>query len=156
MALDEETRASIEAFKKAMRDKSTKVHSSLTDAIRKSCYVVERNAKLSMKNAVISTEVVYRRGMVLHWPSIPWSAPAIDTGRLVQSITHYVAVDGSGIYGRVGTNVIYGSYLETGTSKMGPRPWLQPALEKSSEKIHELIGAAVSGQDVSIEVEGGE
>ena len=37
----------------------------------------------------------------------------------------------------------YGAYLEFGTSRMKPRPWLKPATEKSMEKIKEIMAGAV-------------
>jgi hypothetical protein len=33
--------------------------------------------------------------------------------------------------GKVGTNLKYGRYLELGTRKMKPRPYLRPALERN-------------------------
>lgn len=39
----------------------------------------------------------------------------------------------------VGTPLVYGLYLELGTSKMAPRPWLRPALEKSRLKIQKIM-----------------
>lgn len=77
---------------------------------------VERNAKESM-----------RGGGKPHVPSRPGEPPRVDMGRLRSSITHEIV----GMVGRVGTNVKYGRYLELGTSKMLPRPWLIPALKKS-------------------------
>ena len=149
MALDEESRASIEAFKKAMREKSEMVHTSLGKAVTTACLIVERECKESMKNTEIDSGTVYHRGTVSHSPSVPGSPPAIDTGRLVQSITHSVEeVDGSTVEGRVGTNVVYGRMLEEGTSKMAPRPWLYPALAKKRDRIHQLIGDAVKGRTI--------
>lgn len=81
---------------------------------------VEKNAKESM-----------RGGGRPHVPSRPGEPPRVDTGRLRSSITHEVVSKLKGIVGRVGTNVKYGRYLELGTSKMLPRPWLIPALKKS-------------------------
>jgi len=63
--------------------------------------------------------------------------PQVQTGRLRSSITHEV---GQGEVA-IGTNVYYGKYLELGTSKMPPYPWLFPALEaKRSEIINILKG----------------
>ncbi|AFD25824.1 HK97 gp10 family phage protein [Deinococcus gobiensis] len=66
------------------------------------------------------------RGRV-HRASAPGDGPAVDTGRLRQSIgiqrispTHF----------RVGTNVIYAPLLEFGTRKIAARPWLRPAVDK--------------------------
>ena len=55
--------------------------------------------------------------------------PHVRTGRLRSSITWQVDQDGRGMYVDAGTNVPYGRYLEEGTDRMRPFPWLRPALE---------------------------
>lgn len=56
--------------------------------------------------------------------------PMVRTGRLRDSITMQMAEDGAGLYLDVGTNVEYAPYLEFGTSRMPPYPFLRPALEQ--------------------------
>jgi phage gpG-like protein len=56
--------------------------------------------------------------------SNPGDPPNSDTGRLMQSIK--VVKDGNAYL--VGTNVMYGAYLEFGTQDMKPRPWLSVAV----------------------------
>lgn len=63
-----------------------------------------------------------------HRASAPGQGPAVDTGRLRSSISHEVGKVGTTIVARVGTDVEYAKYLELGTSKMAPRPFLRPAL----------------------------
>jgi hypothetical protein len=116
--------------------------------------LVEREAKLSMKNTVTWTMRGYtgHRGGKVHYPSMPGNPPAIDTGVLVQSVTHRI----EGTFqpeGYVGTREPYGRYLEYGTSVMAPRPWLGPALEANREKIMSMLGEAVSGKIVETESE---
>lgn len=62
-------------------------------------------------------------------PSIPGQGPAVRTGRLRGSITWRLGEDSEGVYADIGTNVLYGPYVELGTSRMAPRPYLRPALE---------------------------
>ena len=60
----------------------------------------------------------------------------VDTGRLRNSITH--ETDNDSVY--IGTNVEYGKYVELGTSKRRPHPFLRPAaLEHTAEYKNIII-----------------
>ena len=61
--------------------------------------------------------------------------PKVQTGRLRSSITHEVEQGQVSI----GTNVYYGKYLEFGTSKMPPYPWLFPSVESNRQNIINLL-----------------
>lgn len=54
--------------------------------------------------------------------------PRVRSGRLRSSITHALGHDSAGLFVDVGTNVPYGKYLEEGTDRMRPYPFLGPAL----------------------------
>ena len=66
------------------------------------------------------------------------SYPAVDTGRLRNSITHAVKADEKAVY--IGTNVEYGSFVELGTSKMPPRPFLKPAATEHNDEYQKITG----------------
>lgn len=69
----------------------------------------------------------------------------VDTGRLRASITHrFKKVQNGNSYGEVGTNVEYAPWLEYGTSKMSPHPFLTPALEENKATIHNMIIRAIN------------
>ena len=62
----------------------------------------------------------------------------VDTGRLRNSITHQVRPSEKSVY--IGTNVEYAPYVELGTSRMKPQPFLHPAAadhEGTYKKIFE-------------------
>ena len=62
----------------------------------------------------------------------------VDTGRLRNSITHQVGPSEKSVY--IGTNVEYAPYVELGTSRMKPQPFLRPAAadhEGTYKKIFE-------------------
>lgn len=88
--------------------------------------------------------------------------PAVDTGRLRNSITFAIsgekantptytddkkvvynysgtAPDGKEKAVYIGTNVEYGSFVELGTSKMPPRPFLKPAATEHSAEYKKLM-----------------
>lgn len=54
--------------------------------------------------------------------------PRVDTGRLRSSIAIDVRSGGGTIAARIGTNVEYGYYLETGLRNGATYPFLRPAL----------------------------
>lgn len=61
-----------------------------------------------------------------HVASAPGQAPAVDQGQLRQSIT---ALKVEPFRWRVGTNVEYALYLEFGSQRVAPRPFIRPAVE---------------------------
>lgn len=54
--------------------------------------------------------------------------PIPRTGRLRASIAFEVVTDDAGLVARVGTNVEYAGYVELGTDRAPPYPYLRPAL----------------------------
>ena len=90
-----------------------------------------------------------------HTASRPGEPPAIDTGVLRASMMSEVVKSGTNVTGKVGpdvehiaakapvgTNVEYGFYLEMGTSKMQPRPFLRPALHRTRKKVVKIFKEA--------------
>ena len=70
----------------------------------------------------------YARRGISHTASAPGDSPAVDTGRLRQSISVVKLTEG---HYRVGTNVSYAPLLEFGTRDIAPRPFLRPALAQA-------------------------
>ena len=81
-----------------------------------------------------------------HRPSAPYFPPNIDTGDLKASIGHEVVGKWNVIDGFVGVGsmVKYGLFLELGTIKMKPRPFLRPALKNNHAKILHIFQKGMS------------
>lgn len=69
--------------------------------------------------------------------------PNVDTGRLVNSITHQVSPDEEAVY--VGTNVEYAAYVELGTQKTRAYPYLKPAVTEHINELKSLAEDALKG-----------
>ena len=59
----------------------------------------------------------------------------VDTGNLRNSITH--VTDGDTAY--VGTNVEYAAYVELGTTRTEPQPYLRPAATEHGSTYRSII-----------------
>ena len=68
----------------------------------------------------------------------------VDTGRLRNSITHEIDNDGKAAY--IGTNVEYGPYVELGTSRQRPQPFLTPAAENHGSEYRQILEAELRGK----------
>lgn len=70
--------------------------------------------------------------------------PGVRSGHLRRSIYNKAYERASNVIGVVGTEVIYGRFLEEGTRKMKARPFLKPAVELNQERIDRKITELVA------------
>lgn len=120
----------IQRMQKAMTEKIQNADKDAARYVIMSCAKIEQTAKSIMRDSPANSAVTYgKRG---HHPSYPGNPPAPDTGTLLQSITHSVEVDNkgnpTGYVGSILKNPDYPRFLEYGTSKMKPRPWLSTSI----------------------------
>lgn len=65
------------------------------------------------------------------------NACPVDTGRLRNSITNAIDMDEKAVY--IGTNVEYGPYVELGTSRRKPHPYLKPAAADHGDEYRAIL-----------------
>ena len=102
--------------------------------------IVKGGAQLIRGEAIKSIQTGAKSGVMYqmynprreHRASAPGQAPASDTGNLVSKIV--VRQKGANVT-NVESNANYSAFLEYGTSKMQPRPFMLPAFEKSKKPI---------------------
>jgi HK97 gp10 family phage protein len=146
----------IKAFNNMIKKRALSVGNNKTKAIIKCVLLVEGTAKRLMTETAINSSIVYWNGKRAHSPSMPGSAPAVDYGTLRRSVTHDIKEGISGAVGRVGstiTNPPYGSYLETGTSRMAARPWLLPAIDINKDEILKILNSVFTSSSSSVGIE---
>ncbi len=122
---------SIDRMAAALVKRGENVGNNMQKAVEYACLKVEIQAKLE------TTPGRYAG---------PFDGPPhVRTGDLRASIDHKVGREGDKVVGYVGTPFAYGRYLELGTSKMHPHPFLTPSLEKNRADILAIIRQASGG-----------
>ena len=126
------------------------------------------NTKMGMKQKQVDEAVkkaLLKAGYLVHSKAVSnisghTGIRAVDTGRLMGSLSVAWISGKSSVNSPatasdavekpserntvfVGTNVFYGPFVEFGTSKMKPRPYLRPAFDSSKEAIKRIIRKAV-------------
>lgn len=61
----------------------------------------------------------------------------VDTGRLRNSITNQIDLQENAVY--IGTNVEYAPYVEFGTSRRYPHPYLKPAASEHGDEYRAIL-----------------
>lgn len=139
---------SFKDFSNLLKNKASNINENLEKAIDLCGNKVVSDIKYSMDHTERDTNKSYYTSnkTKAHHPSLPGNPPAVDTSRLKGSIEYEVHNNKKEVYGIVGTtqkDPDYGLYLEYGTSKMAPRPWLKPAMIKNNNFIRNAIAKAV-------------
>ena len=134
--------------------------------VLKACLLMEADVKMSMRKGgrVESGEMEWqnytgRKGdtrrrrveagtgkraeKVGSYASKEGEVPRVQTGTLRRSITHEV----SSVLpiGRVGTNVVYSKWLEFGTRRMKPRPFMRPSILRIMPMLKGIFTRPIKG-----------
>lgn len=118
------------------------LHDAMVQAVSESAILVQSKARqLIIKGP--KTGKTYMRGKVKHQASAPGEPPASDTGTLVSRVIN--RVNASKVEAYVIANIAYASYLEFGTKKMKPRPFMYRAARESADGIRKIFTARLKG-----------
>lgn len=142
---------SFKQFEKYLSNVANSIQGELEKTIKLCCQKVRSDIQDSMaKTPRDTTKTYYTNNKTKgHNPSLPGNPPAPDTGNLRNSIRYEVYGSGTEVYGIIGTtqkNPPYGTYLEYGTSKMAPRPWLRPAMLRNNDWIKKMLKQTVANK----------
>jgi len=137
-------------IKRIMNDEVKKLHLAahvLVDDVKTS-FTMFKVSKAEGRKLVRRRKGRSKKASNYHVVSKPGEPPAVDTGKLRQSITYNVAFFGRNIILRVGSNMKYARRLEWGfmgrdslgrNVKQLPRPWLYPAYRRRKQQIINLL-----------------
>ena len=130
-------------LKKKLKSLGARMEDAIFGGVILTANEIRTDAIKSIQNKSSGSQVQRSRqggGTYTHTAASEGQAPNTDTGKLVASIA--VEPNRSGVYALVGSNLDYAGFLEFGTSKMGARPWLEPALRKNKDNLQRNINAA--------------
>ena len=80
--------------------------------------------------------------VILQTHSKPGEYPRKQAGHLRRTITY--EVDEATATARFGTNLLYGKFLELGTKRMRPRPFLRKTLMAERASVGRLLAGGVA------------
>lgn len=106
-------------------------------AVRETCFAIQEGVLDGMSQG--------KSGRIYgdHVASAPGEMPAIDTGTLAASIQ--VDAEPGSLQGAVYTNQETAVFLEYGTTRMAPRPYLTPAAENERAAFERRMAAIGRG-----------
>lgn len=120
------------AIEVKITDNSDEFLSALPEQIEQALIAIGITAEAKAKEEV--TRVVY---------DTPPSPNYIRTGNLRNRITHEVLTGENAVV--IGERLSYAPYVELGSSKMKPRPFLKPAIMNNIEEYKKLAEQALKG-----------
>ena len=98
---------------------------------------IDKNARKNMQNAGKFARSEVRKVLNVKHRSKPNSPPGRLSGKLWKSIRYQVETDAYGV--KIGSTDFKARWMEFGTSKMDPRPFLLPTIDKHKEEIMDIM-----------------
>jgi HK97 gp10 family phage protein len=101
-----------------------------------------RRLVADLKGAEAASRVMIRRAIQKTCADTKADAQSlapVDTGALKSSITYETRAQRNSIVGEVGPTVDYGMFVEAGTSRMGPQPYMRPAFDRRAPILEQIL-----------------
>ena len=116
--------------------KYAKVEAKYASVVRN---IIASGVQDTMNTAKTSIQQHQSKGRTYgkHTASVAGNPPNSDTEFLANNI--FMVLDADKFGGAVESRADYSGFLEFGTSKVGARPYLQPALEENRPKIKRMF-----------------
>lgn len=97
--------------------------------------------KLNVSARVGAAKSGRRRGgrSFTYQASRPGEPPRKRTGTLQKSVESRVELEPRGVVTLIGSKVPYAKWLEYGTRRMQPRPWLRPGTNEFLNRFHRIV-----------------
>lgn len=129
------------AVQKAIDQYGEKAEQEISKALNATGTSIVNGVKKQMRTSKSGRR--YKRGTSDrdHIASAPYEAPAVDTGRLINSSIYENKIND--LHFVVGSNVNYYAFLEFGTRKMAPRPSWTLEIYAHRTILNNLIEAAI-------------
>lgn len=122
-----------------------KIDKELVNKMFKAALIIKEATVKKLKGGGSSKEARLVPGTktAYYYPSVPGEEPAEATGRLFGSIEAKVVEDNIGTSYQVGSPLKKALWLEKGTPKMQPRPFLLPAYKESRNKAKKILSKKI-------------
>jgi HK97 gp10 family phage protein len=135
------TRLLRERMTKACRHLANRTKVALTGKRTGRRYIIPGLKTITARELRLGRQLTTKeRGRRKYTASAPGEAPAVLFGHLRNSIKYRVVSDGANVFGIVGSTLEKAPWLEFGTSKMAPRPFLQPTYQREKGTIKGILG----------------
>ncbi len=125
----------LEAALKELDDLAMKADDAIEDVVEDAIILTHELAVKGINSGPATGRVYQREDNTVHQASAPGQYPMADRGGLAASVSFDFTQAGEKFTGTVGTNLVYGLYLETGTSRMAARPWLLRSIETAARNV---------------------
>lgn len=130
----------VESLQSRLQKVPARVAAGVLNGLQALSLLMQNTARREIQTGS-KTGRVYTRRSVRHQASAPGEYPATDTGFLVSSVIGEVLRDT--FEAVLSSGVIYAKWLEFGTKKMAPRPFLVPTLHAVSGRAASVIARYV-------------
>lgn len=116
----------------------------MADSLAEQARAIAETLRGYSDRAQTASEKAIQKGALMVEADAKRNCPA-KTGFLRNSITSQFFKNSGSPYALVGSNTVYAPFVEYGTSRQPPQPYLSPAFNENAAEIKAMIREAMRG-----------